>query len=116
LVGEARESARGAAPNRFDDTVRTVDVGADGSLVLRVRRDGDNWRCSFDWSPHRVTFRAAGVRPWVLEGDDVPTPDSAHRRINLWLYEGVGPPVSRDVAVTIQRFRFVPRLPDYSDG
>ncbi len=108
----------GPGPNRFDDGVRTVSVRADGALVLRVRRALGKWVCAevigeaptgaFEWAPRRVTFRAAGTEPWVVEGTAVPTPGGAHPRINLRLYKGVEPDDRREVSVTIERFRFTP--------
>ena len=36
----------GPGQNRFGDTTESVEVHADGSLSLRVRRTGDRWMCA----------------------------------------------------------------------
>lgn len=67
------------------------------------------WRCSFDWSPDHVTFRATDALPWTFAAPGVPRPHDAHPRINLWLHEGCDPLVDAPITVTVGSFRFTPR-------
>jgi hypothetical protein len=67
------------------------------------------WRCSFEWSPGQVTFRATDAPTWTFTGAAVPRPGRAHPRINLWLHEGTSPLLDAPVTVTIGNFRFTPR-------
>jgi hypothetical protein len=56
----------GPGPNWFDDSPRTVQVNPDGSLVLRVRRDGSRWVCAEVVGEEPIGY---GRYEWTVRSD-----------------------------------------------
>ena len=90
-----------------------VHPSGDPGHHRRFRAPSAPWRCSFEWTPSNVTFRAADEPSWTFVGG-VPPEGPVHPRINLWLHEGVALPANTDTTVRFDDFCFTPGVGDSS--
>lgn len=77
-------------------------IGADRPTVHEIR-----------WTPGEATFTSTRggqvLSTWTFaDPSAVPDPDTAHARMNLWLFRGDPPLEGRGIQVTISDFAFVP--------
>jgi hypothetical protein len=104
--------ANAANPYNAGYTVQPYDV--DGHQHQWSIGNQQRTTHEFEWSPDGVRFRSTDRRgrelaSWTFSDTAaIPDPETAHARINLWLFRGNAPTDGEGVRITIRDFEFIP--------